>query len=245
VMWDGRESLGGRSIHADLMLQANDATVGHAQALPIDEATRQRIADFELRLTTAQIVDRAAGRLTEYDVEGGPSTLSTQSYRPGTGVFTLFTAWATAVGDRSAARQAIGRGQIVFNTAKHNDRLMCAGCHNATNVGTNAAAAFFNIGLTTSEERQTADIPLYTIQCHSGGQPIRTTDPGRALITGRCADVGKFKVPVLRGVASRAPYFHDGSAATLEDVVAHYEKAFQFKFVGTEKADLIAFLRAL
>jgi len=50
---------------------------------------------------------------------------------------------------------------------------------------------------------------------------------------------------VLRGLAARAPYFHDGSAATLENVVDHYERKFGFLLVGTDKADLVAFLRAL
>jgi cytochrome c peroxidase len=45
---------------------------------------------------------------------------------------------------------------------------------------------------------------------------IQTTDPGRALITGKWADIGKVKGPILRGLASRAPYFHNGSAATLD-----------------------------
>lgn len=251
VMWDGRESLEGRSVHADLMLQANDATVGHAQALPIDEATRRRIADFELRLITAQSVDRAAGRLTADDAQGGPSALAAQAFGAGAsaatgteGVFTIFTHWRTAVGHRSAARQAIGRGQEVFNKGTHKERLMCAGCHNATNVGTNTAPAFLNIGVADAD-RRSADVPLYTFRCRTGRTLIQTTDPGRALITGRCADIGKFKVPVLRGLASRAPYFHDGSAATLEDVVDHYGKRFGFEFYGTEKADLVAFLKAL
>jgi cytochrome c peroxidase len=255
VMWDGRESPGDRSIHADLMLQANDATVGHAQALPIDDLTRRRIVEFELRLTSAQIHDRGAGRLTADDAEGGPRALAEQPYWIGINsrldttsltdeVFTIFKAWTTAVGRHSGARQAIARGQAVFNKGTHLGRLMCAGCHNAPNVGSNSTAAFFGIGV-GSEARRTADVPLYTFQCHSGGDPIRTTDPGRALITGRCSDIGRFKVPVLRGLAARAPYFHDGSAATLEDVVDHYEHKFGFVFVGTDKADLVAFLKAL
>jgi len=51
------------------------------------------------------------------------------------------------------------------------------------------------------------------------GTIIQTTDPGRALITGKWADIGKFKGPILRGLSARAPFFHNGSAATLQDVV--------------------------
>lgn len=255
VMWDGRETPGGRSVHADLMLQANDATVGHAQAAPIDEITRRRIVEFELQLTTAQTQDREVGVLTADGASGGPRPLATQPYWPyinsrldpdsiTTEPFTIFKAWAAAVGSGSAARQAVARGESLFNERTHAGRLMCSGCHNAPNVGSSSTGSFFDIGV-AGAARRAPDVPLYTFQCHSGDVPIQTTDPGRALITGRCADIGRFKVPTLRGLAARAPYFHDGSAATLEDVIDHYEQKFGFVFVGTDKADLVAFLRAL
>jgi cytochrome c peroxidase len=69
------------------------------------------------------------------------------------------------------------------------------------------------------------------------------TDPGRALITGRWKDVGRFKGPILRGLAGRAPYFHNGSAATLADVVNFYDTRFELTLSDQQKADLIAFLR--
>lgn len=53
-----------------------------------------------------------------------------------------------------------------------------------------------------------------------------TTDPGRALITGLWKDVGRLKGPVLRALASRPPYFHNGSAKTLLDVIEFYDKRF-------------------
>ena len=74
---------------------------------------------------------------------------------------------------------------------------------------------------------------------------MRTTDPGRALITGKWADVGKFKGPILRALAARAPYFHNGSAATLQDVVQFYDTRFSIGLTAQEKADLVAFLQAL
>jgi cytochrome c peroxidase len=74
---------------------------------------------------------------------------------------------------------------------------------------------------------------------------VRTTDAGRALITGNFADVGKFKGPILRGLAARAPYFHNGSARSLMDVVDFYESRFQVGFTQQEKLDLIAFLNSL
>ena len=254
VMWDGRETPGGRSIAADLTMQANDATVGHAQATPIDQATRQQIVAFEMRLTTAQIFARGVGRLDADGAAGGPRALAAQRYwpninsrfdsRPITAPFTIFDEWTTAVGRRSAARQAVARGQLLFNERQHQTRLMCAGCHNTPNVGSNSTAAFFDVGVTRAE-RRAPDVPLYTFRCRADGRTIETTDPGRALITGSCADMNRFKVPSLRGLASRAPYFHDGSAATLEAVIDNYEDRFGFVLTGTDKADLVAFLSSL
>jgi cytochrome c peroxidase len=46
-------------------------------------------------------------------------------------------------------------------------------------------------------------------------------------------------------VAARAPYFHNGSAKTLRDVVRHYSQRRGFNFTEQEEQDLVAFLRAL
>ena len=99
-----------------------------------------------------------------------------------------------------------------------------------------------------SAEARTPDLPLYTLQCDSGplaGQTFRTTDPGRALMSGKCADIGKFKGPILRGLAARAPYFHNGSAASLDDVVDFYNVRFGLGLTRREHNDLVAFLVAL
>ncbi len=71
------------------------------------------------------------------------------------------------------------------------------------------------------------------------------TDAGRGNITGLWNDLGRFKTPTLRALAARAPYFHNGIAATLEDVVRHYEIHLGFVFTDQERADLVAFLNAL
>ena len=68
---------------------------------------------------------------------------------------------------------------------------------------------------------------------------------GRATISGQCADIGKLKGPILRGLASRAPYFHNGSAATLSDVVNFYDQRFKIGFTEQEKTDLVNFLNSL
>lgn len=57
--------------------------------------------------------------------------------------------------------------------------------------------------------------------------------------------MSRFKVPAIRGLAARAPYFHDGSSPTLEHLVRAYEERQDFVFTDAERADLVAFLDAL
>src|SRR4029453_10503517 len=54
----------------------------------------------------------------------------------------------------------------------------------------------------------------------------KTTDPRGALVTGPIADAGKFKPPILRNLATRAPFFHNGGAETLDDLVNFYNPMF-------------------
>ncbi len=72
-----------------------------------------------------------------------------------------------------------------------------------------------------------------------------TTDLGQALIDGRFDHVGKIKGPILRGLAGRAPYFHNGSASTLMEAVNFYDTRFNLHLSGKDKNDLAAFLRTL
>ena len=57
--------------------------------------------------------------------------------------------------------------------------------------------------------------------------------------------MGRFKGPTLRGLAGRAPYFHNGSARDLAAVVGFYDVRFGLQLTTQEKADLVAFLRVL
>jgi hypothetical protein len=74
---------------------------------------------------------------------------------------------------------------------------------------------------------------------------VTTTDLGQALIDGKFDHIGKIKGPVLRGLSSRAPYFHNGSAQTLLEAVRFYEVRFGLVLTPQEESDLIAFLGAL
>jgi cytochrome c peroxidase len=95
------------------------------------------------------------------------------------------------------------------------------------------------------------ELPVYLISgCPDPADPGRsapfyTSDPGRALITGKCADLNRVKGPILRGLAARAPYFHNGAAANLAQVVSFYDERFQMQLTPEEKSDLVAFLSTL
>lgn len=173
-------------------------------------------------------------------------------------IFDLFNAW---INSHDAARASIARGEAVFNTKKINitdvaginDVLgvaflqgTCGTCHDSPNVGNHSFPAPLNIG--TGDVTSPLDVsylPVMTLRNNATGATVQTTDPGRALITGLWADIGKVKGPILRGLAARAPYFHNGSANSLSDVVTFYDKRFNVGFTAQEKADLIAFLKSL
>jgi hypothetical protein len=259
VMWDGRETFDGQALHFDLAHQANGATVNHAQAAETLTPEQQAaIVDFELSLFTAQVRDRQAGTLVGSGARGGPRTLTSEPFFGGinTGpaasprVFTLFNAWAgapTTVDAASEARLAVAIGQDLFNNLDlGGSGVTCSGCHNSPNAGSNSTVGFVDLGIASGAIRgRDSELPLYTLRCLATGAVVQTSDPGRAMVTGRCADIGQFKIPTLRALAARAPYFHDGSAATLNDVVLFYNDVFKMGLRGAQRDALVAFLRAL
>ena len=58
----------------------------------------------------------------------------------------------------------------------------------------------------------------------------------RRSITGNCSDLNRIKGPILRGLAARAPYFHNGAAANLLEVVNFYNQRFQMNLTEDQKA---------
>ena len=70
-------------------------------------------------------------------------------------------------------------------------------------------------------------------------------DPGRALVTGHCADIGAITMGQFRGLAARAPYFSNGSAKDIRELVDYYDRRFDMRLTGQEKQDLINFLGVL
>src|SRR5262249_47609758 len=180
-------------------------------------------------------------------------------------VFRLYEAWDTLDnggndGGRAEARRAVARGERLFNTKPitiagvegFNDDLnanemsgSCTTCHDTPSAGKHSGPTPRDIGLVDAS-RRTPDLPLYTLRHKAAPfETLSVTDPGRALLTGKWNDVGKFKGPILRALAARAPYFHNGSAPDLDAVVDFYDTRFNIGLTDDEKRDLVAFLRTL
>jgi hypothetical protein len=274
VMWDGRETFANQSIHFDLSDQATGANQGHAQGDPLTDEQRESIVNFESSLYTAATYDYKAGATNVHGAHGGPDALSNQDFYIGINdlfgdsethapfnpvVFDIYDAWA---GSHDRDRAAVARGQAIFNT-RHmsiegvggiNDNPAfgspahvdgtCSTCHDSPNAGSHSVSVPLNIGI-VDPARHGHDYPVYTFRNKTTGATVTVTDPGRAMITGKWIDMGKFKGPVLRGLAARAPYFHDGSGETLDDVVDFYNDRFQMHLSRGDKSDLVAFLRTL
>jgi cytochrome c peroxidase len=170
----------------------------------------------------------------------------------------------------SEHRRSVARGEEVFNTAKINitgvsglnDDLntpsiqgFCGTCHDSPNVGHHSVKAPLDIGVPDAGDKKPpvldiSGLPVFTITCQLKDGPLagkvyKVTDAGRAMITGKCKDIGRFKGPILRGLASRAPYFHNGSAKTLDNVVDFYDQRFSIGLTHKEKTDLVNFLNTL
>ncbi len=136
----------------------------------------------------------------------------------------------------------------------------CGTCHDTPNVGDHSFPTPLNIGTGDPSPSNPAVnlggldvsfLPEITV-CKTdptSGLPTNncrtTTDLGQALVDGRFDHVGKIKGPILRGLAGRAPYFHNGSAATLMDIVNFYDIRFGLNLTKQQKSDLVAFLKTL
>jgi len=176
-------------------------------------------------------------------------------------VFDLYRSWMNLTG--SPHRASVARGQELFNNLPIpitsvgglNDALgqsvimgTCTTCHDTPNSGNHSFSVPLVIGTTSFPAVPVLDIsglPVYTVECIAAGTTVQVTDLGRALMSGKCADIGKVKGPVLRGLAARAPYFHNGAAATLSAAVEFYNQRFDLSLTPQQVADLVAFLQTL
>jgi cytochrome c peroxidase len=255
--------------------QGRDATTGHAQGIAPTADQLAQIVAFETGLYTTQANDQQAGALNASGATGGPQSLSKQNFIVGindslggdpTGatfnpqVFSLYTSWRNSP---SPYRARVARGEDLFNTlpipiigvgglndALGKDVIMgtCTTCHDTPNAGNHSFSVPLAIGTTAYPAVSPLDIsglPVYSVRCIATGKTVQVTDIGRAMISGKCADVGKLKGPILRGLAARAPYFHNGAAATLDDAVEFYNQRFHLSLTPQQKADFVAFLQTL
>lgn len=130
-------------------------------------------------------------------------------------------------GEKTALSKSAIRGIALFR-----GKARCSTCH----IGTNFTdEKFHNIG---------------------AGDGIGQNDPGRAAVTKKSEDHGKFKTPTLRNITRTAPYMHDGSLKTLEEVIAFYDRGGRLnpnldkeikplQLTKVEKVDLLEFLKSL
>jgi cytochrome c peroxidase len=136
----------------------------------------------------------------------------------------------------------------------------CGTCHDTPNVGDHSFPTPLNIGTGDPSPNNpsvnlggldVSYLPQITM-CKKdavSGLPTNncktTTDLSQVLIDGKFNHVGKIKGPILRGLAGRAPYFHNGSAATLIDAVNFYDTRFDLHLSQQDKDDLVSFLKTL
>ena len=149
---------------------------------------------------------------------------------------------------------ALGSPAVVTGT--------CGTCHDTPNGGDHSLPLPLDIGTGHSATHEInpqikkalkqlsfPDLPVYKVAgCtdpFTGETTLYTTDIGKAMLTGQCSDLNRIKGPVLRGLAARAPYFHNGAAADLNELVNFYNQRFNMGLTNRQKAQLIAFLNTL
>jgi cytochrome c peroxidase len=148
-------------------------------------------------------------------------------------------------GDPAAISDSAKRGELIFSSS---ERGGCFQCHGGWN--------FTSIRFEGSRNR-TGEDGLRSGFFNTGVSLFQAPDPGIYEYTKRSEDIGKFRAPTLRNIAVTAPYMHDGSLATLEEVVDHYAAGGKydhpnksrtlraFHLTDGEKRDLVEFLRSL
>jgi cytochrome c peroxidase len=226
-------------------------------------------------LFAAQADDASAGDLTANGATGGPQALYQNlgnfsegindpfggNFNPA--IFHTYDVWANLTGTdpQTQARLALYRGQQVFNTVQFqisgvpgiNDVQgkpsitgTCGTCHNNPGVGNHSSNLTVDIGVTDASppNLDVSGLPVFTVLCTSG-QQFTVTDLGVAMITGQCADIGKTKIPVIRGIAGRSPYFHNGGAPEITNLIDFYDQRFNIGLTDQQKADLAVFLESL
>jgi hypothetical protein len=145
----------------------------------------------------------------------------------------------------SAGINSMGFGDPVRNS--------CAMCHNMHQSGIDIAPGRIDLGTTNEPHaKPSPELPLFKLTCGDKykahpflGKVVYTQDPGYALTTGRCEDIGKITTQSMRGLSGRAPYFVNGSAATLREIVDIYDRRYNIQFTEQDKQDLVNLMKVL
>jgi cytochrome c peroxidase len=129
-------------------------------------------------------------------------------------------------GERDALSESAKRGERFFFSGQHGRCFQCHGSWNLSGAlrvatDTSAVPAFFNTGLYNTAARYSYPEPNTGIHQHSG----------------LATDVGRFRAPTLRNIAVTAPYMHDGSVATLSEVLDHYAAGGRVITTGLNRGD--------
>ncbi len=256
LMADGREGT--------LQSQATSAALTHEQASAAPtRAQLQQIEDFERQLFMAQQWDVLGGLLAE---PGGPPLLGADNLASGVAgagavpaggnLAAWFDPWrnlsaANLAIRQRAFRESVLRGVDLFASREFGlpdgKQGTCATCHRP---GINHS---IDIGTTNlPPAKGSPELPLFRITCDASAPPhpqlgrtFLTQDPGRALITGKCADVGSILMQQFRGLTARAPYFANGSVGDLTELVDFFDRRFKIGLTDNEKQDLVNFLSIL
>ena len=256
LMADGREGT--------LQSQATSAALTHEQASAAPtRAQLQQIEDFERQLFMAQQWDVLGGLLAE---PGGPPLLGADNLASGVAgagavpaggnLAAWFDPWrnlsaANLAIRQRAFRESVLRGVDLFASREFGlpdgKQGTCATCHRP---GINHSIDIGTTNLPTAKE--SPELPLFRITCDVSAPPhpqlgrtFLTQDPGRALITGKCADAGSILMQQFRGLTARAPYFANGSAGDLTELVDFFDRRFKIGLTNKEKQDLVNFLSIL
>ena len=165
----------------------------------------------------------------------------------------LFNTTPVVIQDVKGLNDALGVTTIVGT---------CSTCHDTPQVGNHSFPVPLDIGISdvptqlndplvqALAQLNSPSVPVFAFHCTTQlGAPsdviIQTSDPGRAMISGKCQDIGKFKGPILRGLAGHAPYFQNGAADSLEQVVNFYNVRFQMGLKANDVQNLVNFLNSL
>jgi cytochrome c peroxidase len=221
LMWDGRA--------ATLEAQALGAINTHMQPTHAPSAADLgKIADFEETLFSSKSLRKYAN--------GGPAP--------------------TLPLGKTVAQK---RGRLFFIDTPFSPPSLhgfCGSCHsgpmlNTTNNFNPVQPAGLRFSTAFVSELNVRNLPVrtYMFPVPGGLAPVTTPDPGRGLVTGNIADANFFKINTLWNIKNTAPYFHDGSANTLEEVMDQYQ-SFAIAFTGLaftpqEMSDIVAYMKLL